>query len=121
MSRVIFDNPCTSQCKCRAFVQFSVKFHKFDANFKVACAFRKRTYNKLNSFTKHLTRKHGSEISELGNESINDGVDGDGPIDNQIVGHHVFPAQDDILQRQSAKYLLSLKSDHNMSERPSME
>ena len=85
-----------------------VRYHKFDANFKVCCTFCKQTYNKLNSFWRHLSRKHKCEISELGNVDQEDNHNSkETPPDDE--GRRI------VLQKNVAEYLLTLKSSHNVN------
>ena len=91
-----------------------VRYHKFDANFSVVCSFCNRPYTKLNSFSRYLNRKHSAEISEL----ENDHVDGNESETNEIDVNAIraYAPETDILVKQTAKYLLALKSSHNVSD-----
>lgn len=92
----------------QGYCQHMLKFHKSQANFKVVCALCNRIYNKENSFRRHLKRKH-KEIIRNENEDQDDqdpDVD-DGEQENE---HFLGP------KWQSAKYVLSLKAKHNVSD-----
>ena len=90
-----------------------VRYHKFDANFKVCCAFCKQTYHKLNSFRRHCSRKHKCEISELGNVDQEDNHDSEETPPDDDAGDE---GRGSALRKNSAKYLLTLKSSHNVND-----
>ena len=91
-----------------------VRYHKFDANFSVVCSFCNRPYTKLNSFSRYLNRKHSAEISELENDHVDGNESETNEIDVDAI--RAYAPETDILVKQSAKYLLALKSSHNVSD-----
>ncbi|XP_028412421.1 uncharacterized protein LOC114535241 [Dendronephthya gigantea] len=83
------------------------KFHHHDANFKAVCGFCNRSYSKMDSFRKHIRRKHANEANE-----INDFMQ----VNEQVPDTPVGLVDKNYKQCHSAKYLLSLKAS-KVSER----
>lgn len=103
---------CASELE---FTRHLIRHHKNDAGFAVKCTFCSATYNRYNSFQRHISRKHYLNVDSDSNLQVIDNdhtcmQDGN-PSDN--ISDVTFEQE---VQRNVAGLILKLKGKHNVSQ-----
>ena len=107
-------------------LKHTIRDHKNDPNFRVHCSLCGASFEKWNYFQRHVRRKHAEEYN--GDDFLRTGSEDNGnnnleqEIANDIpelcnVNHEKLCSYNDKMQWNAAKYILTLKEKHRLTQR----